>query len=217
MAYRELILGAGSRPGKDLRLPTAVEMTALDAARQGKGLASWPVGSGNRYGKEFVNPVTLDINPDHKPDIQFNLERIDGGTYNQIPLPSRLPEPGGITKTPDNYYSEIHAYEVLEHIGRQGDYHKFFAQFSEFWRILVPDGFLFATVPHWSSMWAWGDPSHSRVINAGSLVFLSQKQYTAQVGVTAMSDFRYIYKADFETVFIDERDECTLFVLRAVK
>lgn len=117
----------------------------------------------------------------------------------------------------DNYYNEIHAYEVLEHCGAQGDYRLLFAQFSEFWRILKPGGFFFATCPAWHSPWAWGDPSHSRVLTAGTLAFLSQEEYAKQVGVTPMSDFRSIYKADFRAIMVDERTDSLLFVLQAVK
>jgi SAM-dependent methyltransferase len=128
---------------------------------------------------EWTELVTLDNNPEHDPDIVHDLE--------DLPYPF-----------PDNTFSEIHAYEVLEHLGRQGDWKGFFAQFSELWRILKPDGVLAATCPSYRSMWAWGDPSHTRVLTSGTLVFLSQAQYALQVGKTAMSDFRFCYRADFE-------------------
>ena len=83
--------------------------------------------------------TTLDINPDHKPDIVWDL--------NKIPLPFD-----------DNVFDEIHAYEVLEHTGRQGDHKFFFAQFTDFWRILKSNGYLIASVPFWASPWAWADP-----------------------------------------------------------
>lgn len=146
----------------------------------------------------WSNLTTLDINADHMPDVQWDLGR--------LPLPFDA-----------ETFDEIHAYEVLEHIGAQGDYKTFFAQFSEFWRILKPGGYLCATCPSWKSMWAWGDPSHTRVMTSGSLVFLSQAQYVKQVGKTAMSDFRYLYKADFETAFVQEDDNQLAFVLRAIK
>lgn len=151
--------------------------------------------------------VTLDHNADHEPDVVWDL--------GQLPLPFR-----------DDTFTELHAYEVLEHTGRQGDWRFFFAQFSEFWRILRPGGILAATCPSWRSMWAWGDPSHTRVITSGSLVFLSQQQYRIQVdgkgpqgdkGRTPMSDFRFVYSADFETLLSQEDAEQLVFVLRALK
>lgn len=146
----------------------------------------------------FDNPTTLDINPDHNPDIVFDLMNIT--------LPFE-----------DNTFDEIHAYEVLEHTGTQGDYKFFFAQFSEFWRVLKPGGHLLATCPSRTSPWAWGDPSHTRVLQSEQLVFLDQENYAKQVGVTSMSDFRNIYKADFKTVGATEGEHLFIFILQARK
>ena len=150
-------------------------------------------------GKErWEDLITLDNNPHHKPEVLWDLTR--------LPLPFE-----------DNQFDEIHAYEVLEHTGTQGDYRFFFAQFSEFWRILKPDGKLFGSCPHWKSVWAWGDPSHTRVIQKEQFMFLSQREYKNQIGKTPMSDFRYIYQADFETEMAQETEAHLLFALRAVK
>ena len=142
--------------------------------------------------------VTLDINLDHEPDVCHDL--------------TSLPYPFD-----DNTFDEIHAYEVLEHTGAQGDYKFFFAQWSEFWRIMKPNGLFFATVPSWKSEWAWGDPSHTRVVQGASLPFLSQAVYERDVGNTPMSDFRYMYKADFDGVALVENEDTCRFVLRAIK
>lgn len=141
--------------------------------------------------------VTLDIVESHKPDVVHDLN---------VDLPF-----------PDDSAEEIHAYEVLEHCGSQGDYKFFFRQFSDFWRVLKSGGFLIGTVPSITSPWAWGDPSHTRVIPKESFVFLVQPEYERQVGVTAMSDFRSIYKADFDIVHLNDNGVFLEFVLRAVK
>jgi SAM-dependent methyltransferase len=147
---------------------------------------------------EWSNLITLDINADHKPDVVWDLE--------DLPLPF-----------PDNEFDEIHAYEVLEHTGQQGDYKFFFAQFSELWRILKPGGFLIGTCPSRNSPWAWGDPSHKRVVQRENFVFLDQTEYTKQVGVTPMSDFRYFYKADFSAVHLADDQNNFSFFIQAVK
>ena len=100
---------------------------------------------------------------------------------------------------------------------RRCDYRAFFAQFEEFHRILKPGGFFCATCPSYRSEWAWGDPSHTRVITSGTLLFLSQAEYRRQVGKTPMSDFRSIYKADFDIVHCDEDEERLTFALKAIK
>lgn len=69
--------------------------------------------------KEWTCLVTLDYCERHNPDVVWDL--------NNIPLPFD-----------DNTFDEIHAYEVLEHTGTQGDYKFFFKQFEEFWRLLKP-------------------------------------------------------------------------------
>ena len=148
--------------------------------------------------KEWSNLTTLDYNADHKPHVVWDL------TQGSLPFE-------------DNSFDEIHAYEVLEHTGSQGDYRFFFKQFSDFWRVLTPGGHLLATCPSKNSIWALGDPSHSRILVKENLVFLSQQAYADQVGKTSMSDFRNIYTANFEPVFVDEGPETFMFVLKAIK
>lgn len=149
--------------------------------------------------KEWSNLVTLDINKDHKPDVIWDL-------MNPIGLPFSKDE-----------FDEIHAYEVLEHTGAQGDYKFFFWQFSEFWRILKPNGHLLVTCPSRHSVWAFGDPSHTRVLQKEMLVFLCQEAYRDNVGKTSMSDFRSIYKADFKIIHVNEGPDTFSFVLKALK
>ena len=147
---------------------------------------------------KWSNLITIDHDEDCNPDFVWDLET--------CPYPFQT-----------NQFDEVHAYEVLEHTGPQGDYVFFFIQFSELHRILKPNGLLFATVPAWNSIWAWGDPSHKRVISPASLTFLSQEEYTKQVGKTAMSDFREIYKVDFKTEFAKIEQDTFQFTLRAIK
>lgn len=147
---------------------------------------------------EWTALTTLDHEPRHEPDVVWDM--------NVLPLPFG-----------DDTFDEIHAYECLEHCGRQGHAQFFFGQFADFWRILKPDGVLLATVPAPDSPWAWGDPSHTRIIHPASLTFLSQPNYDAQIGLTAMSDFRSIYHADFDLIHSQVDGDAFAFVLRAVK
>lgn len=144
--------------------------------------------------------VTLDHNDAHNPTHVHDL--------NDPALPFE-----------DDCFDELHAYCVLEHLGRQGDWRFFFDQWSDFWRVLKPGGTFHGICPHPTSPWAWGDPSHTRVLSPENLVFLTQPNYEAQVGVTPMSDFRFAYKADFDLLHCrhDRSSGNFEFVLQAVK
>ena len=151
--------------------------------------------------ENWLNLTTLDIDASCSPDVVYDLEK--------VPYPFQ-----------SDSFDEIHAYEVLEHIGMQGDYRTFFAQFYELWRILKPNGILLATVPDLHSRWAWGDPGHRRVITVDSLVFLRQESYREQIGVTCLSDYRWIWKGDFDIAGLlpqEPNQEHFGFALRAIK
>ncbi len=218
-SYRELLIGCGRARDKRVIVPGSTQ-------RQWRGL------------------TTLDLNPHCGADLQCDL--------NAHPPWYAYPGAGTDPETWQNpsllavdknrycyngtdvaysllsdYWDEIHAYEVLEHLGQQGDAQSFLGHFSELYRLLKPNGYLCATVPSVGSKWLWGDPSHRRVINECSLVFLDQEQYQAQIDrriaaaqpPTNMSDFRDAlgYRADFK--LIDSHDNRTsfTFILQAVK
>lgn len=163
-------------------------------------------GAGSKRLKQFAvdgrrdwsELVTLDINPDHKPDVVHDL------TVRPLPFAN-------------DTFDEIHFYEVLEHLGQQGDYRAFFDEWSEWWRILKPGGVVCGTSPAAASPWAWGDPGHTRLVTPESFVFLRQPNYEAQVGRTAMTDYRFCYRADFEPEMLRVDGPQFLFALRAVK
>ena len=141
--------------------------------------------------------TTLDLVPSHKPDIMWDL--------NVCPWPLE-----------DNSYDEIHGYEILEHLGAQGHAYSFFEQCSEVYRILRPNGVFAGSCPRWDSPWAWGDPSHVRVINEGTLHFLDAVGYD-DIGKTAQTDFRHLWKGDFERIEIGKSEHQMFFRMKAHK
>jgi predicted SAM-dependent methyltransferase len=146
-------------------------------------------------GKEWGNLTTLDIDIDSKPDIIHDL------LVYPYPLES-------------NSFAEIHAYEVLEHLWQQGDYKAFFRFFTEIHRLLTQGGVFAASVPQVDSMWAWGDPGHRSIVTAEQMVFLSQKQYREQVGVTTMTDYRQHWKGDFELIWQNSSNASLYFTIQ---
>jgi SAM-dependent methyltransferase len=149
-------------------------------------------------GKEYQNPTTVDIDPDCHPDVLYDLNR------NILPFP-------------ENTFDEIHMYEVLEHLGTQGDYKHFFAFFTEAARVLKPNGLFLGSVPAPGSPWVWGDPGHTRAILPETFVFLNQEEYKEQVGKTPMTDYRSIYKADLRISLLQEKNSVLFFALKNFK
>ena len=150
--------------------------------------------------RDWTELYALDFNIKHSPDILFDLARWNWDF-------------GGI-----DMYDEIHAYDVMEHLGQQGDYATFFQQWSEIWRILRPGGHFFGSSPGPTSPWLWGDPGHTRAMSPECLYFLTQPNYD-EVGISPMTDYRFCYKADFDPVdfWISEETKQFFYVLRAVK
>lgn len=137
--------------------------------------------------------ITLDVERSMNPDVVHDLD--------MLPLPFRSED-----------FDEIHAYEVLEHCGKQGDWRFFFDQFAEFWRILKPGGLFYGTCPSWDSVHAWGDPGHTRIINEGTITFLRQEAYGKPN--TPMTDYRGYWKHDFEVLVSMHQNEHYIFCLR---
>lgn len=149
----------------------------------------------------WQNLTTLDIAASANADVVHNLD--------VFPYPFD-----------DNSFDEIHAYEVLEHCGRQGDGAFFFGQFAEIWRILKPGGYFCATVPRWDSPMAWGAPDHKRVLPADVFVFLDPEYYERNLGKpdVCAADYRpWLGTTNLQMVGHTERGGSLAVVLRAVK
>lgn len=153
----------------------------------------WEVEKGQAPWKGLV---TLDCDAACKPDVVFDLDTV---SYFGLPF-----EP--------EKFEEIHAYNVLEHVGKQGDWRHFFIEFEEYWRVLKPGGRFYIVVPSWKSEWAWGDPGHTRVLTPGTFYFLDQDNYT-KLGNTAMTDYRGQWKCDFKTIYSSTDENHTYIIL----
>lgn len=141
--------------------------------------------------------ITLDIDRSVDPTVVHSLDI--------VPYPFR-----------DNSADEIHAYDVIEHCGRQGDWMYFFTQFEEIWRILKPGAYFFASVPSMDSPWLWGDPGHRRAVHPYQLSFLDRSFY-AQCGQTKCTDYRPFYRGDLALVDSADDGDSFRFVLQARK
>lgn len=151
------------------------------------------LGAGHKI---YTDAITVDNNPDCKPDVLWDL--------NKLPLPFKK-----------NQFTEIHAYEVLEHLGRQGDYQSYFDLFNELGRILKKGGKIIGSVPRWERIWAWADPGHSRIITRGTLMFLDKANY-AEIGLSPISDYRRLLKCSFRIIQEEYNDYNFKFILEKV-
>jgi hypothetical protein len=179
---------------------------------------------------EWRDLVTLDINEKCDPDIVCNID--DCRVWNPARFNEQgsrfltsvlIDEPGStnpwtMTAFTENAFDEVHAYEVLEHLGSQGDARSFFWSFENVHRVLKPGGYLFATCPSRYSAWLWGDPSHRRMICAESLLFLSQEAIAKNRALgTAMSDFSALWTRDFKVLSAQDNQQTFIFCLQAIK
>jgi len=148
-------------------------------------------------GETWKNLVTLDVNPRCKPDVVYDL--------NGLLLPFK-----------DSTFDEIHAYEVMEHLGKQGDWPFFFTQFDDFARVLKPSGTFYMSSPHAESKWLWGDPGHTRYVGPECLVFLNRDEYRRQLGNTMMTDYRDYFLSDWRIIYYERHEHSNYIGLQSV-
>jgi predicted SAM-dependent methyltransferase len=144
--------------------------------------------------QEWENPTFVDLEP--LPGyVQWDL--------NNIPYPFG-----------DASFDEIHAYEVLEHLGSLGDWKFFFDQFNEMGRILRPGGLLCGSVPHTTSPWLFGDPGHRRVITENTFQYLDRDFYGE--GRTMSEHYKAFLKVSWKVDFQQLLEEAgmLLFALK---
>jgi hypothetical protein len=194
--YRELLLGCGRSRDKRVRCPA-------NMTDQWRGL------------------ITLDSNRDVTPDVLCDLnnwvlhEWRKGWDMDEV----IFTDGKDFATFRESVFDEVHAYEVVEHLGRQGDHRSFFSFFELVWRLMKPGGYFCGTCPSRFSPWLWGDPGHTRAILPETLIFLSQEAYTQcdQATPSMISDYRSIYHADFDRVRSDDDRTHHRFILQAVK
>lgn len=138
--------------------------------------------------------TTLDMSPDVGADVVHDLE--------QRPLPF-----------PDNEFDELGAFDVLEHIGRQGDWRGFFDEFAEYHRILKPGGRFFIIVPINED--ALGDPGHTRFFHRNFFGFLNQNFYDGNLKAgNPVTDYRFYWKLNFDIEAMNELNSHLVVVLK---
>jgi hypothetical protein len=153
---------------------------------------------------ESIHWTTVDMVPRTKPDILFDLNNIEYG--------HKLPVESG-------YFDEIHAYDVIEHYGCQGDYKGWFTGWREFWRILKPGGYVIGNCPAWNVEQAWCDPGHTRIVTEGMLRYMTKAWYADADAIGNQPTSSYEshvdpcwWELDFSTYF----NTALFFVMRKV-
>jgi len=156
-------------------------------------MASLLLGAGNSRDKKIALKsapdwslplVTLDMGDNCGADVVWDLE--------QRPLPFL-----------DEEFDELGAYDVLEHIGRQGDWRGYFDEMAEYWRILKPGGIFGVLVPQGCD--ANADPGHTRFFGSNWFAMLDQAYYErCKAAGTAFTDYRWYWKHSFECLTIQD-------------
>jgi SAM-dependent methyltransferase len=98
------------------------------------------------------------------------------------------------------------AIHVLEHIGRQGETKEWFRFWEELYRVLKPGARLQFESPLWSSVWCWGDPSHTRAISEQAFAFFNQDAY--RIPGSPISPYRI--RCDFQPASMEALPDWTL-------
>ena len=98
-------------------------------------------------------------------------------------------------------FDAVHAYEVLNLL--PGDEYVFFRLWRDMWRVLKPNGRVYATTPHWQSRWIHAYPGQQRVYTPELLAYLDHGKH-----LTAKSDFPDLWPLPYNFVTVEAWDVC---------
>lgn len=127
----------------------------------------------------------------------------------------------------DNSIDLIVAWHVLEHIGQQGQSFDWFYAWEEMYRVLTPEGLLYAESPYYTSIWAWSDPTHTRSLSEHAFLFFMQDAYRVPGSMISpyriACDFSWIGIAGMEKGWrvlqdqVEPKHQSIRFMLKAKK
>ena len=157
-------------------------------------MSSLLIGAGHNRRKKIYLPdasewsdplTTLDMGDNCGADVVWDLDT--------RPLPFN-----------DEEFDEIAAYDVLEHVGRQGDWRGYFDEMAEYHRLLKPGGVFGIIVPIGAD--AFADPGHTRFFGANHFMFLDQGFYeTALAEGKQIADYRFYWKLQFDILHLEHQ------------
>ena len=141
-----------------------------------------------------VHLTTLDMDPNCRADVVMDFDNL-GKRSLRHPFGKKLP-------FADNTFDEMASYDVLEHVGRQGDWRGFFLEFGEYHRILKPGGTFGLLVPMGED--AFADPGHTRFFQYNYFGMLSQVFYERNLEMgTTCTDYRWAWRLNFDVLYLD--------------
>lgn len=97
---------------------------------------------------------------------------------------------------PDNYFDSVSAYDFFEHVPRvlqstTGIRFPFVELMNEVWRVLRPNGRLYASTPMYPHPMAFQDPTHVNILTRNSHIYFTRPELLAKM---------YGFNGDFKVV-----------------